>query len=314
MIIRASAFFHRRFPAVGIGAASSSVVDRDTPDLRCTAERTIVDLQGEGPLVSLGRYRYLTARDPMPPQRHASLLVLALPTRSDVEFELDGRMITVVPGQVIAIPPGTVYVIGGDAQPRGELLWLVARVAEVEAGSALAEAVRQLADGSRLNWAAPETASEYLGRALAETDDHRWTVTAARRSLCATAAFDLLRAREDETAGPARTVPPGVRRALSRVAEHVEEPLTVQDLIMTSGMSPTLFYDAFAAATGTSPKDYILRAKITRARALLTDPDHTITEIGHRLGFSSSQHFADVFRRYEGRSPSDYRRDLPGGS
>ncbi|WP_152363160.1 helix-turn-helix transcriptional regulator [Microlunatus speluncae] len=291
---------------MGIGAEHSPVIDRDTPDLRCTAERTIVDLQGDGPLVSLGRYRYLSARDPMPPQRHATLLVLALPVRSDVEFNLDARVVNVVPGQVITIAPGTAYVTAGNAQPRGELFWLVARVGAGR--GSLDEAVRQLADGSRLTWPAPEPAADQLGRALADPDDHRWTVTAARRSWCATVVFDLLRARDEEDAGPTRTVPPGVRRALAYVTRELDRPLTVHDLIASSGMSPTQFYDAFGAATGTSPKDYILRAKIARARALLADPDRKITDICYRLGFSFSQHFAEVFRRYEGMSPSEFRR------
>ncbi len=298
---------------MGTEAEQPPILDRDTPDLRCTSERTIVDLQGDGPLVSLGRYRYLSARDPMPPQRHASLLVLALPTRSDVEFNLDGQVLNVAPGQVITIAPGTVYVTDGNAQPRGELFWLVGRVGDGR-GQPLAEAVRRLADRSRLIWPAPDPVADDLGRALAEPDDQRWTVTAARRSLCATAVFELLRAREEETAGPSRAVPPGVSRALAYVTQQLDRPLTVHDLITSSGMSPTQFYDAFAAATGTSPKDYILRAKITRARALLADPDRKITDICYRLGFSSSQHFAEVFRRYEGMSPSEFRRDVTGGS
>lgn len=288
----------------------SEVVDTDTPDLRCTAERTIVDLQGEGPLVSLGRYRYLTARDPMSPQRHASLQVLAFPIRSDVEFNLDGRVVDVVPGQVISIPPHTIYVTDGNAQPRGELFWLVARVSSGEpAASSLDHAVRQLADGTGPTWAVPGSVADALGRALAEPDDHRWAVMAARRSLCATVIFEVLLARTEGADGPDRTIPPGVRRALAYVDEELDRPITVQDLIKASEMSPTQFYDAFAVAVGTSPKDYILRAKIARARILLAEPDRKITDVCYRLGFSSSQHFAEVFRRYEGRSPSEYRRD-----
>ncbi|MFC7620626.1 helix-turn-helix transcriptional regulator [Microlunatus sp. GCM10028923] len=289
---------------------ATEVVDRDTPDLRCTAERTIVDLQGDGPLVSLGRYRYLAAREPVPAQRHASLLVLAFPIRSDVEFNLDGDVVDVVPGQVIIIPPGTVYGTDGTAQPRGELFWLVARVRPTAAAAAVDLAVRELAGSTGPTWAAPGSVVDQLGRALAEPDDLRWPVVAARRSLCATAVFEVLLARDAGMTEPVREVPRGVRRALARVAEHLDEPITVPDLIEASGMSPTQFYDAFVAAAGTSPKDYIRRVKIARAKDLLAGPEPTITEIGHRLGFSSSQHFAEVFRRYEGRSPSDYRREM----
>lgn len=285
----------------------TEVVDRDTPDLRSTPERTIVDLQGDGPLVSLGRYRYLAAREPVPAQRHASLLVLAFPIRSDVGFNLDGRVIDVVPGQVIIIPPGTVYGIDGT-QPRGELFWLVLRVRP--AANAVDLAVRELTGDPGAIWAVPATVVDQLGRALADPDDLRWPRLAARHSLCATAVFEVLLARREGIAEPVREVPPGVRRALERVSDRVDEPISVHDLIESSGMSPTQFYDAFVAAAGTSPKDYILRAKIARAKDLLAEPEHTITEIGHRLGFSSSQHFAEVFRRYEGRSPSEFRREM----
>lgn len=298
---------------MGSGFKSSDevpVVDRDTPDLQCTSERTIVDLQGEGPLVSLGRYRYLTARDPMPPQRHASLLVLAFPIRSDVQFNLDGRVLNVVPGQVILIPPHTVYLTEGHAQPRGELFWLVLRVLPRDrAAGSLDRAIRQLTDGGEQTWAVPGSVAADLGRALADPDDHRWVVAATRRALCATAVLEVLLARTEGTAEPTHTMPPPVRRALAYVDEQMDRPIAVHDLIESSGMSPTNFYDAFVLAVGTSPKDYILRAKIARARVLLADPTQNITDICYQLGFSSSQHFAEVFRRYEGMSPSQYRRE-----
>lgn len=285
------------------------VVDRDTPDLHRTSERTIVDLQGEGPLVSLGRYRYLTARDPMPPQRHASLLVLAFPIRSDVPFNLDGRVVDVVPGQVVVIPPHTVYFTQGHAQPRGELFWLVTRVVPGDrAAGSLDRAIRLLSDCDEPIWAVPGSVAADLGRALAEPDDQRWAVTATRRELCATAVFEVLLARTEGAADPGHVMPPAVRKALAYVDEQIDRPIAVHDLIESSGMSPTNFYDAFAVAVGTSPKDYILRAKIARARVLLADPTQNITDVCFHLGFSSSQHFAEVFRRYEGMSPSQYRR------
>jgi AraC-like DNA-binding protein len=297
---------------VGTGSKPPEVfriVDRDTPDLDCTSERTIVDLQGDGPLVSLGRYRYLTARDPMPPQRHTSLLVLAFPIRSDVQFYLDGRVVNVVPGQVIVIPPRTAYFIGGHAQTRGELFWLVARVRSGDqAAGSLDRAIRQLTNGERQTWAVPGSFAADLGRALAEPDDQRWAVIAARRALCATAVFGVL-ARAENVAEPVHTMPPAVRRALAYVDEQMDRPITVQDLIEASGVSPTNFYDAFALSMGTSPKDYILRTKIARARVLLADPTQNIIDVCYQLGFSSSQHFAEVFRRYEGMSPSQYRRE-----
>ncbi|MFE7244691.1 hypothetical protein [Streptomyces sp. NPDC057580] len=65
-------------PAVPVPPACSDAVD-----LAATGERMMVDLAGRGlePLVVLGRYRYLRAQEPLPVQRHCSLVVLALPGR-----------------------------------------------------------------------------------------------------------------------------------------------------------------------------------------------------------------------------------------
>jgi AraC-like DNA-binding protein len=39
-------------------------------------------------------------------------------------------------------------------------------------------------------------------------------------------------------------------------------------------------------------------------------PACSITEIAYALGFSSSQHFATVFRKYYGTSPSRFRKKI----
>ena len=45
------------------------------------------------------------------------------------------------------------------------------------------------------------------------------------------------------------------------------------------------------------------------AERLLRETDENATDIAMRLGFSSSQHFSRLFRRYNGLTPSDYRRE-----
>src|SRR6478735_4260116 len=102
-----------------------AAVASDVPDLESTADRTIIDLRGQGPLVSAGHYRYLAAQPALPDQVHTGLLVLAFAIRSTFDFVVDGSSIVVEPGAVIVIPPGHVYSTGAVAQSRGELLWLV---------------------------------------------------------------------------------------------------------------------------------------------------------------------------------------------
>ena len=43
-------------------------------------------------------------------------------------------------------------------------------------------------------------------------------------------------------------------------------------------------------------------------RSLLGDTDHSLSQISHMLGFSSPSYFSQSFRKLEGVSPMEYRK------
>jgi AraC-like DNA-binding protein len=99
-----------------------------------------------------------------------------------------------------------------------------------------------------------------------------------------------------------------ISRTLSWIEEHLSDIADTAQLVVVSGLSSSRFYEAFKAVTGTSPKDYLMRRKTDYANKWLAeDPDVTITDVAHTLGFSSSQQFATVFRRYQGTTPTEAR-------
>ena len=71
-------------------------------------------------------------------------------------------------------------------------------------------------------------------------------------------------------------------------------------------LSESRFKARFRREVGLPPGVYILRAKIAAACTELRQPGTRVTELAHRLGFSSSQYFATVFRRFTGLTPSTY--------
>ncbi|MBM7786978.1 AraC family transcriptional regulator [Tenggerimyces flavus] len=281
----------------------------DVPDLESTSERTIVDLRGLGPFVSVGRYRYLAAHDPLPPQRHARLLVLALPLRGRFDVLIDGHVTTADPGEAIRIRPGSTYVTGIGVQPRGELLWLLLN-ADAPGGEpvdpVLARVIRQLVESDCAVWPVPPLSSDLLTRVLAAPPGDDALSRAWRQSLCTSALIDLLRGRSTDDADRL-PMHPGLRRALEWMEGRLSEPISVTQLMDVSQMSATHFYETFTKTFGTSPKDHILRVKIERAEDLLTEGSHSITSIAYELGFSTSKHFSAAFRRYVGMSPTEFR-------
>lgn len=290
--------------------SSASVAPSDEPDLECTPERFIVDLRASAPFVSLGRYRYLAAHDPLPMQRHSALLVFAAPLRGRFDVVVDEHVVAVDRGEVICIRPGSRYSIGIGAQPRGELLWFALTTADSGTDTDLARVIRDVMASETSVWGASQTSIDLLHRVIDGPSDAEWLTLAWRRTLCTTALTEFALGLQDKRFDAA-AVHPGVRRALRWVDEHIDEPVSVANLVSASRMSTAHFYQQFTQTLGTSPKDYVLRTKITRAQELLRKPGSTVTAVAYALGFSSSQHFSTAFRRYAGTTPSEYREWLP---
>jgi AraC-like DNA-binding protein len=96
----------------------------------------------------------------------------------------------------------------------------------------------------------------------------------------------------------------GVAPALDLIETDIEEHHYLRDLAAACHMSRSAFDHAFRRATGRSPRDYITRRKIERATTLLRSGE-AVGPVAARLGFSSSQYFATVYKRHTGRRPSD---------
>ena len=58
---------------------------------------------------------------------------------------------------------------------------------------------------------------------------------------------------------------------------------------------------------GMSPLDYLKNCRINLARQLLSDTQYSVTEIGLKTGFGSSQYFATVFKQSTRQTPREYR-------
>lgn len=71
--------------------------------------------------------------------------------------------------------------------------------------------------------------------------------------------------------------------------------------------SPNYINILFKKATGETIFDYTNKFKIENAKELLKVPGLKLYEIAEKLGYSHSVYFNNVFRKYTGLSPKDYR-------
>lgn len=74
-----------------------------------------------------------------------------------------------------------------------------------------------------------------------------------------------------------------------------------------AGVSPNHFVLLFTDATGLTPHQYVLRARIESAKLHLKDRTLTIAEVSRLTGFRTQEHFTKVFRRMAGVTPREFR-------
>lgn len=103
-----------------------------------------------------------------------------------------------------------------------------------------------------------------------------------------------------------------IRKAYEYMNEHYMDELKLDQLAALCSLSTNYFSALFKKQTSYSPKEYLLRVRIEKARALLVQSEATITEVGERVGFHDIHYFSFYFKKFQGVSPSQYRAALQG--
>jgi AraC family transcriptional regulator len=100
--------------------------------------------------------------------------------------------------------------------------------------------------------------------------------------------------------------PMQVAKVSEMIHSHLDRDLSLAEL--AAGLSTGYFSQMFRTATGQSPHQFVLAARIERAKELLKGSQRVI-DVALRCGFRTQQHFARVFRATCNLSPTEYRRN-----
>jgi AraC family L-rhamnose operon regulatory protein RhaS len=128
------------------------------------------------------------------------------------------------------------------------------------------------------------------------------------------AAHEQVRAAPPEVPAPqavpwasASTSDDALRPVVAYLVGHCHEELSIEGLARTFATNRTTLQARFKKGTGLSVAQYVIRLRVQIAALLLRDTSLTVAEIMERTGFNDPSHFARMFRRHTGRSPSDFR-------
>jgi AraC family transcriptional regulator, transcriptional activator FtrA len=94
---------------------------------------------------------------------------------------------------------------------------------------------------------------------------------------------------------------------LDRVRAEPDAPWSVARLAAEAALSPRALHRHFKAATGESPGDWLVSARLARARDLLEGSRMPVPEVAAACGFGSAASLRHHFRTRLGTSPAAYR-------
>ncbi len=94
---------------------------------------------------------------------------------------------------------------------------------------------------------------------------------------------------------------------LSWIEDNLAGEVTPAAMAARAGMSERTFGRRFREQTGTTPLQWLLRARVRRAQLLLETTDHGVERVAAQAGFGSATAFRDRFKRVVGVTPQSYR-------
>lgn len=95
--------------------------------------------------------------------------------------------------------------------------------------------------------------------------------------------------------------------------ENLCREIDPEQLAARLNLSYSWFRKAFKDYTGYAPAKYFQELKMRKAKQLLVGSTHSVKEICFMLGYTSTEHFSNLFKKHAGITPLKYRafgRDL----
>ena len=100
-----------------------------------------------------------------------------------------------------------------------------------------------------------------------------------------------------------------VAAALRYIREHACDGIDVDDVVHRVGMHRATLKRRFEKLLGRSPKAEIMRLQLDRVKQLLRETDFTLRRIADLAGFQHAEYMSVLFKRKEGKTPGEYRRE-----
>ncbi|MFU1798527.1 response regulator [Paenibacillus azoreducens] len=90
---------------------------------------------------------------------------------------------------------------------------------------------------------------------------------------------------------------------------HYAEDISLQDMAARFFLSREYISRRFKQEFGVNISEFLADVRIAKAKLLLLNPQLRISQVAEMVGYQDEKYFSKVFKKQEGRTPNDYRKD-----
>jgi AraC-like DNA-binding protein len=111
--------------------------------------------------------------------------------------------------------------------------------------------------------------------------------------------------------GLSKKTPAWAQELKEIIQDHIDTSITLKEISKDLNISPSYLSREFSKYFGElSFGEYIQQQRIAKAKELMDNATHSLTEIAYLTGFSDQSHFTRIFKKITGQNPSGFRKKL----
>ncbi len=99
-----------------------------------------------------------------------------------------------------------------------------------------------------------------------------------------------------------------LKNMVGYIKKYYCQKITLSDIAKAGAVGQSKCCKLFAKYIGTTPNTYLIQYRLHQSFWYLKNTDMTITEVAQAVGFSGSSYYAEIFRKWCIKTPSEYRK------
>ena len=103
---------------------------------------------------------------------------------------------------------------------------------------------------------------------------------------------------------------PMIVYAMEFMKKNLSQKITIDAIAQELSISPATFQRYFTDIMKMPPMEYLTKLRIKQSKKLLRTTDKAVVFIAYECGFYDSPHFFRQFKKYEGMTPTEYRKSV----